>query len=434
MDEVQVLIERSVLVLHEVELIRVDTDQLAGAHTTIELASYVQVVRGLRLMVRCLVERSSRLDVSAKARRLWYSAQVEVRPSPKLTSFSRIIAAALQYQSVKTFSALLLPLNLQKIYASGKHLCGCPLSPLLLSLHIHDVDLIAEDVQGAVTGTEDVRMTHMLHADDLTLLSNEAGAPQTMLCRLVVYARKKHLIINTVKSEVVHLTLKGTIFQSLNMAKSAENASHAVLTSAYRFHCFVREHTLVDRPHAPLWLAKTYVTPAGMYASQTEGTDCKEFGEKLSGSQRKQHCLAGWNLCVWQVSCNQEFTDDLRHRLRTVWRDVEGVNPRETYSKLATYQSIFVVPFDHNVRAPACLPRRVHLDLSQHVVRNVSRFRLRAHTLKLHLKVETAAWDTQNSLLCDRNSHDEIQDEVHALLICKDADVCALRDQKACLV
>eukprot|EP00983_Pelagomonas_calceolata_P007266 236522-Pelagomonas_calceolata.AAC.1 len=76
----------------------------------------------------------------------------------------------------------------------------------------------------------------------------------------------------------------------------------------------------------------------------------------------------------------QEITDDLRHRSRTVWRDVEGVNPRETYSELETYQSIFAVPFDHNVRAPARLPRHVHLDLSQHVVRNVSCFRFRAHT------------------------------------------------------
>eukprot|EP00983_Pelagomonas_calceolata_P010678 345732-Pelagomonas_calceolata.AAC.2 len=63
-----------------------------------------------------------------------------------------------------------------------------------------------------------------------------------------------------------------------------------------------------------------------------------------------------------------------------------------------------------------CLPRHVHLP--QHVMRDVSRFRLWAHTLK----VETAAWDTWNSLLCDRCSCDEIQDEVHALFKCRDAD------------
>eukprot|EP00983_Pelagomonas_calceolata_P069006 1150187-Pelagomonas_calceolata.AAC.1 len=105
----------------------------------------------------------------------------------------------------------------------------------------------------------------------------------------------------------------------------------------------------------------------------------------------------------------QEFTDDLRHRLRTVWRDIEGVNPRDTYSKLATYQSLF----DHN--------------LSQHVMRNGSRFRLRAHALK----VETPAWGTRNAFLCDCWFCDETQDEAHALLVSIDADVCAVRRKHA---
>eukprot|EP00983_Pelagomonas_calceolata_P022188 697708-Pelagomonas_calceolata.AAC.1 len=85
--------------------------------------------------------------------------------------------------------------------------------------------------------------------------------------------------------------------------------------------------------------------------------------------------------------------------------------------------------FDHNVRALARLPRHMHLDLSQHVMKNVGRFRLRAQTLK----VETAAWDTRNALLCDRCFRDEIQDEVHALLICRYADVCASRRKYAYL-
>ena len=37
---------------------------------------------------------------------------------------------------------------------------------------------------------------------------------------------------------------------------------------------------------------------------------------------------------------------------------------------------------------PINVPRYLHLDLSIHVMRNISRFRLRAHTLK----VEAAAW------------------------------------------
>jgi hypothetical protein len=63
--------------------------------------------------------------------------------------------------------------------------------------------------------------------------------------------------------------------------------------------------------------------------------------------------------------------------LRTVWRDVEGFNPQDKNSKLATYQPFFAMPFDLNVRSPLRLPRHLHLNLSQHVLRNVG---LRAHT------------------------------------------------------
>jgi len=49
-----------------------------------------------------------------------------------------------------------------------------------------------------------MRVTHMLYADDLTLLANAPDAMLTMLSRLVIYARSKHQTINTAKSEVVH--------------------------------------------------------------------------------------------------------------------------------------------------------------------------------------------------------------------------------------
>ena len=58
-------------------------------------------------------------------------------------------------------------------------------------------------------------------------------------------------------------------------------------------------------------------------------------------------------------------------------------------------------------------------------MRNISRFRLRAHTLK----VEAAAWLEDSSCICDQcpGEDEHVQNEVHALLFCQDHRVCELR-------
>eukprot|EP00983_Pelagomonas_calceolata_P002683 89116-Pelagomonas_calceolata.AAC.1 len=63
------------------------------------------------------------------------------------------------------------------------------------------------------------------------------------------------------------------------MAKSAENASRTMLTSVYRICHSVCEHTLANRPHASLWLAKTYVVPAGSLGVKRTTTDWAVLGE-----------------------------------------------------------------------------------------------------------------------------------------------------------
>jgi len=60
----------------------------------------------------------------------------------------------------------------------------------------------------------------------------------------------------------------------------------------------------------------------------------------------------------------QDFIDDLKHRLRGVWRDVEVVDLQGSSSKMATYHALFAVPFDTTARASACLPRQLFLELS----------------------------------------------------------------------
>ena len=88
--------------------------------------------------------------------------------------------------------------------------CACSASVNLI--FIYDINDIA--VSGAVTGTAGVHVSHMLYADDLTLLTHEPRDMQIMLSRLAVYARNKHLIVSTSKSEVVHFNSAGVNVRS----------------------------------------------------------------------------------------------------------------------------------------------------------------------------------------------------------------------------
>ena len=63
---------------------------------------------------------------------------------------------------------------------------GYPLFPLLFSLFINDVDDEFENgFMSAVTGTEGLRVTHMLYVDDLTLTANDPVQLQNKSKRLI---------------------------------------------------------------------------------------------------------------------------------------------------------------------------------------------------------------------------------------------------------
>jgi len=68
---------------------------------------------------------------------------------------------------------------------------------------------------------------------------------------------------------------------------------------------------------------------------------------------------------------------------------------------------------------PPCL---LCLELSKHVTRNMSRSRLRAHTLA----VESSIWRSGNGH-CDKCSCAAIQNKVHVLFHCQDLFVCSPR-------
>jgi len=75
--------------------------------------------------------------------------------------------------------------------------------------------------------------------------------------------------------------------------------------------------------------------------------------------------------------------------MRKLWRDIADMNPLESDNKLVFYHSWFACPLldlqadsrGCGMGVPQMRPRYLHLDLPKHVMGNVSRFRLRAHTL-----------------------------------------------------
>ncbi len=117
--------------------------------------------------------------------------------------------------------------------------------------------------------------------------------------------------------------------------------------------------------------------------------------------------------------------------MRKVWRDIADMNPLESNYKLVTYHSWSACPLSdlqadsrtrvRNVGAPLTPPRYLHLDLPKHVMRNVSRFRLRANTLA----VESSIW--RGGMATVTSVPVLFQNEVHALFLCQDLFVCSFR-------
>ena len=174
---------------------------------------------------------------------------------------------------------------------------GCPLSPLLFALYVNDVCAEFPRDMGALAGDRNdaIRVSNLMYADDLTLLSNPKNL-QNMLNSLSAYALRKGLTVNVQKSQVVvfnpsrragaehnlefmlnskpleivsEFKFLGVVFHEAGgMASAAEYAVrpfHAGLKHAADIGA---DFCVEDNPHAMLWLFQSFALSAGLYGSQ----------------------------------------------------------------------------------------------------------------------------------------------------------------------
>eukprot|EP00983_Pelagomonas_calceolata_P003719 121791-Pelagomonas_calceolata.AAC.1 len=92
------------------------------------------------------------------------------------------------------------------------------------------------------------------------------------------------------------------------MAKSSEHAAGPFMASALKqifgVRQFVREKFLANRLYVSLWLGKTYVVPAGMYAGQVTGTEYIKAGKEFANDLQVQHMSVKSTLGVKRTTTN----------------------------------------------------------------------------------------------------------------------------------
>eukprot|EP00983_Pelagomonas_calceolata_P040142 1137475-Pelagomonas_calceolata.AAC.1 len=114
--------------------------------------------------------------------------------------------------------------------------------------------------------------------------------------------------------------------------------------------------------------------------------------------------------------------DPPRYRQQKDWREADALSPQEANRKAATYHCWCGKSLNQTARTSFCIPSYLFRDMDKEVMRNMSRFRLRAHGLK----VESYKW-LGGSNVCDECESAEVQDETPALFYCNCFEARELR-------
>ncbi|KAJ9534269.1 hypothetical protein QJQ45_007063, partial [Haematococcus lacustris] len=163
---------------------------------------------------------------------------------------------------------------------------GCPISPLLFALYVHD---ISKEFLGPVDAVrvQGTPVTHFMYADDLTLVSTSPHGLQRLVCQLQGFADRKHLTVIGYKHEILPVVRE---FKYLGMhfnpsATPAFAAAHmrAGMFLAMRQACKrARQYGVLQDPYALCHLIRAFVLPLGLYGSQVWGTAFLGHGMQLS--------------------------------------------------------------------------------------------------------------------------------------------------------
>ena len=182
---------------------------------------------------------------------------------------------------------------------------GCPLSPLLFALFVNDVAIFMPSGLGARAMEETLKVSHIMYADDLTLLSNSEENLPWMLDKLDTYANEKELTVNVKKSQVMvfnkprgrgelpSFRLGGTCLEVVSdfkylgmffeesggLTRASEAASSTFMAGIGRVNQMAVEHCVSDNPQAMLWLFQIFALPTGLYGAQIWST--KDFLKAL---------------------------------------------------------------------------------------------------------------------------------------------------------
>lgn len=174
---------------------------------------------------------------------------------------------------------------------------GCPLSPLLFSLYISDVQDYFMTDRGAVTGIDTLKVPTILFADDLTLTSNTPCDLQCQIESLARYADFKQLTVNVAKTCVacfgprhaksrgdskLSFTYKGSDLAIMNsfrylgividehakMTDAMHDVAKRVAVASHSIWKKLQDLQVTDSLQLCTWLWKVFILPTALYGCQ----------------------------------------------------------------------------------------------------------------------------------------------------------------------